>query len=72
MKQITKQNAKADKVSHVAEFVGLGSLPIRKTKSYNSYFGGYRLRFLTLLKLTLYTYFQEKQNTHVSEVKKIL
>lgn len=33
MKHITKQNAKAEKVSHVAEFVGLGSLPIRKTKS---------------------------------------
>lgn len=27
MKQITKQDAKVDKVSHVAEFVGLASSP---------------------------------------------
>lgn len=44
---------------------------LSERQNHNSYFSEYRLGFfLTLLKLTLFTYFQEKQNTHVSEVKK--
>lgn len=44
---------------------------LSERQNHNSYFSEYRLRFfLSLLKLALFTYFQEKQNTHVSEVKK--
>lgn len=44
---------------------------LSERQNHNSYFSEYRLRFfLSLLKQALFTYFQEKQNTHVSEVKK--
>lgn len=44
---------------------------LSERQNHNSYFSEYRLRFfLTLLKLTLFTYFQEKQIHTYQKLKK--